>query len=183
MSTDTRSVTALAVDLDGTLIRGDTLTISVWQLLRHNPLQGLLFPLWLWRGRAFLKHEIAARVSLDPSELDYRQEVIDYVVAQRALGRCTVLASGSDEHVVHAVANHLGCFELVLASDGVSNLTGLRKQAQLARLFGERGYDYIGNSQVDVAVWEGAAGVLVAGSNARLLRQLRRRFAIERVFE
>ena len=54
----------LFVDLDGTLVRTDTLVESVLALLRRRPLMLFVLPFWLLRGKALLKEEIARRVEL-----------------------------------------------------------------------------------------------------------------------
>lgn len=51
-----------------------------------------------------------------------------------------------------------------MASDGVNNLAGRTKGAALVERFGERGFDYVGNSAVDLHVWQRAAGAVVVGS-------------------
>ncbi len=55
----------LAVDLDGTLISTDSLVEGIVQVLKRNPLSLFLFPVWLVRGKAAFKDEIAGRVELD----------------------------------------------------------------------------------------------------------------------
>ena len=47
----------LCVDLDGTLIKTDLLWESLLVLLKQNPLLVVLLPLWLIKGKAYLKHE------------------------------------------------------------------------------------------------------------------------------
>ena len=68
---------ALCVDLDGTLIRGNVLWECLLVLLKTRPATLLWLPLWLLRGRAFLKQKIAARIRLNPARLPYRQQVLD----------------------------------------------------------------------------------------------------------
>ncbi len=70
-----------------------------------------------------------------------------------ATGRCLVLATGADIRYASAVAIHLGIFDSVLASDGHTNLTGGNKAARLSGLYGEAGFDYIGDSKADIPVW------------------------------
>ena len=175
-------VTPLAVDLDGTLIHGDVFVTSVLGLLRNKPLSVMLMPLWLLRGRAYLKRRVAQRVSVDPAVLSYRVELLEFVRQQHAAGRHTVLASGSDALLVAPLAAFLACFDEVLASDGSFNCTGSSKRGALVDRFGHGGYDYIGNSVVDIPVWEAAAGVLIAGGTTRFHRRIRRRFEVIRVF-
>ncbi|OQW93225.1 MAG: hypothetical protein BWK79_12305, partial [Beggiatoa sp. IS2] len=45
----------LCVDLDGTLIATDSLWESALILLRTQPLAAFLLPVWLLRGKAYLK--------------------------------------------------------------------------------------------------------------------------------
>ena len=54
----------LVVDLDGTLILGDLLHESALKLTRLQPLTALQIPLWLLRGKATMKDEIAQRVGV-----------------------------------------------------------------------------------------------------------------------
>ena len=182
MNTDT-SQAVLAVDLDGTLIHGDLTLLSAWQLLCGNPLYLALLPFWLLRGRALFKRRIAQRVEIEPASLRYSSSVLDYVQRQYESGVYTVLASGSDAGLVQPIADHLGCFAQVLASDGATNRTGPRKQELLSQYFSATGYDYIGNSSVDIPVWDGAKGVLVARPSKRFTRQLQARFEVVHVFE
>ncbi len=170
------------MDLDGTLIHGDLFRASIIKLLLSNPLYLLAFPFWLCRGRAFLKRRIAQRVELDPGCLDYRGEVLEYVRDQRRAGRTTVLATGSDETLAQVVADYLGCFDELLASDGHRNCTGYTKCQVLTERYGAKNYDYIGNSRVDLAVWKNAAGVLVAGKSPRFNKRVQRQFEVLRVF-
>ena len=86
----------LAVDLDGTLIRGDASWLSVKTLLRTQPFVALaLLPLFLV-DRARFKHEISRRHVPDPATLRYVPEVLAYAKEQRASGRTVVLATASN---------------------------------------------------------------------------------------
>jgi len=161
-----RSAPVLCVDLDGTLISTDMLWESVVLLLKQSPLSLFLLPIWLIRGRAYLKRQLALRVKIRPETLPYRSEVVDYLRAQKASGRTLVLATASDELVANSIAEHLGIFDRVLASDGVSNLKGATKARRLAKEFGEKRFSYAGDSGSDAAVWQSAASAIVVGSTS-----------------
>jgi len=163
---------ALCVDLDGTLLKTDLLYESALVLLGRKPWLLFLLPLWLLRGKATLKREIAERVELDATRLPYDERVIEALRDTRARPR--VLCTASDAKFAHQVAEHLGLFELVLASaDGV-NLSGERKAHRLVERFGERGFDYMGNASADLPVWSRARQAWVvnapAGLSARAAR-------------
>ena len=54
----------LVVDLDGTLIKTDLLLESFMLLIKANPLNLVFVFLWLLKGKANLKAEIARRVDI-----------------------------------------------------------------------------------------------------------------------
>src|SRR5579872_7193701 len=107
----------LCVDLDGTLLRTDTLYECLLDVLRQSPLALLLVPWWLLRGRAYLKRRLAAACVFDPDSLPYRADLLADLRAARAAGRTLALATAADEAIARAIAAHLGIFERVFASD------------------------------------------------------------------
>ncbi len=68
----------LFVDLDGSLLATDVLWESLLAL-KSQPLTLLLLPIWLFRGKARFKSEIARRVTLDVAQLPYRQDVLAFL--------------------------------------------------------------------------------------------------------
>ena len=145
----------LLVDLDGTLVKTDLLIETVFSLLRQHPRCLFLLPVWLMRGRAWFKHEVARRASLDVATLPWRSEFIEALRRQRTDGRSLVLATGSDMRIARQVAEHLKLFDLVLASDGITNLCGEAKREALVNHFGEKAFDYAADGgRADRAVWK-----------------------------
>jgi len=160
----------LCVDLDGTLIRGDLLWECVLCLVKFRPSALLLLPVWLLRGRAFLKRQLASRVHLDPARLSYRQPVLDLIRQEKLCGSRIALVTAADRVLAESVASYLGLFDEVHASDGERNLRGADKAAFLAEHFAASGFDYIGDSASDLAVWRQARAAYVVGSPARAKR-------------
>ncbi|WP_325680981.1 UbiA family prenyltransferase [Rhodopila sp.] len=156
----------LCVDLDGTLIRTDLLLESFVAVMAARPWLLLLVPLWLLRGKAFLKSRLADRFELHPALLPYDQRVLDYVAAQKAQGRTVALVTAANQRLARQVADHLGLFDIVMASDARHNLGGRNKAAALVERFGA--FEYIGNGRTDLAVWRNAARVTVANPSRGL---------------
>ncbi|HEY0179043.1 MAG TPA: UbiA family prenyltransferase [Dokdonella sp.] len=172
----------LCVDLDGTLLRSDVLVESALCLLRRNPLYALRFAGWLLRGKANLKRQIAARAALDVTLLPYEARVLEWLRGEAAPRR-RVLCSAADQTFVDAVAAHVGCFDEAFGSDGRRNLAGARKGEALAARYGERGFDYAGNSSDDLHVWRRARRAVVVNARGGIVRRARGSFDVERVFE
>jgi 4-hydroxybenzoate polyprenyltransferase len=156
----------LAVDLDGTLVRSDLLMESLAAALKRNPLDILVLPLWLARGRARLKSELAKRSDVDASLLPYDPAVLRELRRQRSEGRWLILATAADGALARRVADHLGIFDDVIASDGERNLKREAKARALTERFGEGGFDYMGEDRHDVPVWRHAREAYVVGSDA-----------------
>jgi len=161
----------LVVDLDGTLIRTDLLWESLARLLRRNPFW--LFPILFWwtRGRAVLKRHLANRVKIDPATLPYHEKFLAFLLKKKNAGRKLILATASDLQMALPVADHIGLFDKVLASDGKTNLRGKNKLKTLVEKFGARGFDYAGNSSADLAVWHGAREAIVVNASQTVLKQ------------
>ena len=85
----TRHAVPLVVDLDGTLTPCDTLAESTLKAVKHHPASLLRIPLWLLKGRAFLKRRIAtiADDHFNPAALPYNEALLDYLRSERARGR------------------------------------------------------------------------------------------------
>ena len=117
----------LCVDLDGTLVKSDTLVDSLLLLVRTRPLEALKAPLWALQGKANLKREVTARVTLNVEHLPYNRPLLEYLMAQRGEGRKLYLATGADAGLADRIAQHLNIFEGVLSSDGATNIIGLQQ--------------------------------------------------------
>jgi 4-hydroxybenzoate polyprenyltransferase len=171
----------LCVDLDGTLIKSDSLFDAFCELVRRNPFGAWRVPLWMMGGRARMKIEIARRAPLEASRLPYNLQLLRYLQAQWREGRPLYLATGADAGIAERVAAHLGIFQGVLGTEGKINLTKSRKLARLKERFGE--FDYVGNSDADVVILAGSHEAMVANPTLGLRLALRmRHIPVSRVF-
>ena len=168
----------ICVDLDGTLVRTDTLVEGVLRLLR-DPGNWARLPGWILRGRAAFKRQVMARTPLDATLLPYEHSLIDYLEAQRARGRRLVLATAADRDVADRVNAHLKLFDEVIASDGVRNLKGRAKGEALAERFGAGKFTYVGNSRPDLHIWRRAGSAVVVNAPDRLANQVAKITALE----
>jgi 4-hydroxybenzoate polyprenyltransferase len=163
---------ALCIDLDGTLLQTDLLHESVLALLSRNLLYVFLLPFWLLKGKAGFKREIARRVEIAPASLPYDERIVDLL--RTTAQRPRVLCTASDLLLAEPIAQHLGLFDEVIASDGHTNLSGSAKAAALVQRYGERGFDYAGNAPVDLKVWAHASGAIVVNAAESLARNAAR---------
>lgn len=161
----------LAVDLDGTVIRTDMMWESLARLLRRNPFSIFQILFWWSRGRAWLKKKLVARVTIDPASLPYNETFLEWLRTEKAAGRKIVLATASDRRMAEPIAQRLGLFDEILASDGRTNLRRDAKRQALVKKFGEGGFDYAGNSKDDLLVWDCARLAIVVNASPAVLEE------------
>jgi phosphoserine phosphatase len=155
----------LCVDLDGTLIEGDTLKISILHLARRSPWVLLALPFILLRGRPALKAFVASRYVPDPASLVWRTEVLAFLREEKSRGRRIVLATAAHRLIGEAVFTHLGIFDALVATDSGDNVKGAMKTAHIRKSLECNDFDYIGDSAADLPVFEAARSCyLVAAS-------------------
>lgn len=172
----------LVVDLDGTLLRSDLLLETGMAFARGNPL-GVLRPLyWLGKGKAALKEGLANATNIDVSVLPYNLEVIAFIKDERSKGRPVVLATASHHTLAGRVAEHLQLFDSVMASDSECNLSSHRKRDLLVKHYGEGGFDYMGNSHDDIAVWSSARKAYVVDPESGVAKKAHAQGNVEQVF-
>ena len=172
----------LIVDLDGTLIDGDTLHLSLRVLARTRPWLVAALPFAVLRGRARFKEFVSDRVPLDPARLPYRADVIDFVRRERAGGRRVLLATAATRQIADAVACHLGLFDLVIASQGEHNAKGNGKVESIRGVLGDSPFDYIGDSLPDLPVFKAARKSYLVCPSPALADAVRGRCHVEAVF-
>jgi 4-hydroxybenzoate polyprenyltransferase/phosphoserine phosphatase len=168
----------LCVDLDGSLLRTDTLVEGLFSLGASR--QALTALLQLLRGgKAAFKQAVANTADLDPTLLPYNQKLLAYLREQKLSGRRLVLATAADAGVAHAIAEHLRLFDEVIASNGEINLKGEAKARALVARFGLGGFAYVGDSRSDLPVWAAAAGGVTVNLRPAVAAAARKTVPIE----
>ena len=160
------------VDLDGTLIHADLSVESLVKALWRHPWVVFYLPFWFFASKQRLKTELARLGPLSVDTLPYNGAVVDLVIEARAAGRRTVLVTGSHHAISEPVAAWLELFDEFLATDAETNLTGRRKAERLVELFGEGGFEYVGNGSVDLPVWESSGAVVTVNVPKKVLAKV-----------
>ncbi len=172
----------IAVDLDGTLINSNMLIENLFLFLRLHPLRVFELFAWLLGGKAHFKRQLASVVLPSVTDLPYNKPLLAWLEQQRYAGAKLVLATASDKRIANAIANHLGIFSDVLGTEG-SNLSSEHKRLALVERFGEKGYEYVGNSSADLAVWHSAAVIHVVSPERGVLAAAQKIGLVDMVFE
>ncbi len=162
----------LVVDLDGTLLKSDMLLETGLAFLRAQPLRFYRPLLWLLRdGKARLKANLAENVFVDVANLPFNQAVLEWLREEKAQGRSLILATATHRSYAEQIGEHLGLFDRILATDCEINLSAQRKRDALIAAYGEKGFDYAGNSRDDLSVWAAADAAIVVDPERGVARR------------
>ena len=181
--TQARSIhTPLFVDLDGTLVKGDTLHVTIKEIISKRAASLPRLAISIFRGRAHFKKQASIIRLIDVASLPYHPELLFHLIEEKKLGRRLILATGADQKIANAVAAHLKIFDDIIASDGRINLTGANKLRAIRAQVKEAPFDYVGDSITDFPIFLAARKCLLVNPSSGLLQRVKDRCAIERIF-
>lgn len=164
--------TPICVDLDGTLIRTDVLQESLYSYLRLNPLRIIFVLMWLLKGRAYLKQQLANRVDLNVELLPVNEALLAYLKEQYEHDVPLFLVTASDQKIAQKIADRFQIFKKTFASNGYINLRSSAKAKFLVDTFGDKDFIYAGNSRHDIAVWKHAKTAITVNTPLYILQFL-----------
>ena len=161
--------TPLFVDLDGTLLKTDTLFEAILILLKRNIFHCLSLLFWLIKGRAYLKFQLSKRVDMPVGDFPVNTEFFKYLKIQKKANRELILISASNQKTVDEVNNHMKLFDATFGSDENINLRGREKLKKIQMLTGGKSFSYAGNSQDDIVIWNEASQAVIVNSGIKAL--------------
>ena len=162
----------IVVDLDGTLVRSDTLHESLMVALFRHPRALLSSALALGAGRHAFKAKVADVVSMADFPLPVREDLLEWLKQKKQDGFELHLCSAADQRIVDAVAEFLGIFSTAVGSEG-ANLKGSAKARHLLDCFPD-GFIYVGNDRSDLEIWRHSKGIVTAGVSDDVMKMVDR---------
>jgi 4-hydroxybenzoate polyprenyltransferase len=178
-----RTTLPLVVDLDGTLLKVDTLYELFVFGLFNKPVQTLLSLLALRDGIAAFKRRLSGIVPLDIESLPVREELFAYLKQESAAGREIHLATAADQTVAVSIARRFPIFQSVQGTDQDGNLKGRNKARHLTGRFPD-GFVYAGDSWADLPVWQSASAAIIVSRSSAVTDAIRSAgIPVEHVFD
>lgn len=172
----------LCVDLDGTLVRTNTLFEAALAAIKKNPWFIVKLALSVSKGKPAIKHIIGIHAPHDASLLPYNNELLAWLKEQRTKGRILILATASDKAIADDIAQYLGIFQEVIASTSQHPVSANTKYAVLSKRFGKKEFSYAGNSHADLTVWQSASSAILVDTETSVGDQVRNSIPIEAEF-
>ena len=182
MNDNFKSQRKIVVDLDGTLIQTDILVENLFAFLRVYPFRLFLLFIWLLRGKAYFKKSLTTAVIPDVAFLPYNKDLLSWLAFQKRNGAVLILATASNIEIAHKIAEHLAIFDEVFGSENI-NLASSNKSDLLNAKYQSQGYEYVGNSKADIAVWKTASNIHVVNPELGVLAAVKKIGKMDQLFE
>ena len=173
----------LVIDLDGTLIKTDMLYETFISALKNNFIILFFVPYWLFRGKAYLKQQLACRSSIDVEVLPYELNFLTWIKGQKKLGRYLVLCTASDQKIAEKIADFLGCFDRVVGSSNGQNIRADVKAQKIIEILDTDNFDYAGNSIDDLKVWKRSRSAILVNPSKSVEKVAKRNFEVTKEFQ
>lgn len=164
----------LCVDLDGTFLLTDSLLESILGAIKLKPIVLLLIPFWLLKGRANLKSQITKFFIPNVETLPINDEVLKFITEQKLKNRKIILTTATNIKVAENIVNNYAVFDEFFASSNENNLRASNKANFLIEKFGEKQFDYIGNSFDDLKVWQFSNNAILVNPSKNLVKKVQR---------
>ncbi|MDA1169242.1 MAG: UbiA family prenyltransferase [bacterium] len=174
--------TPLCVDLDGTLIKTNTLFEAFLVAIKRNPLRFISLFFATFRGKTYTKHIIGQYAKHESFVWLYNNEFLTYIQTEHAKGRILILATASDIAIANKVASELGIFQEVIASSITTPVNASTKYKVLEERFGNQGFSYAGNSHADIAVWNISSSAIFVHTPKAIASLVKKSIPIEAKF-
>jgi putative heme transporter len=173
----------LVVDLDGTLFPVTSRSLMFGRLLWAGPRAVAAYRRTTSQGRGASKRFLWEEAGLDIGSAPVRRSLLRWLDEEHRRGRPIYLASGAPNDLVSMVVEHFPIFTGGWGSTDERRLVGAAKAELLQERFGPTGFDYVGDSVEDLAVWPVARRAVLCAPTRRVARQARNAATIGRVFE
>lgn len=176
-----KNIKYIFVDLDGTLIRTDVFFESIIKFIKQNPFRIFQIFFWILHGRSFAKERVAQLVELDIKYFPYETELIDYLKKQKKQNKTIILATAASKTYANKIAEHLGIFDKVIASDEKINLKGKNKLSVIQKIVGGEEFIYAGDSSADRPIWKEACSNIFVNAPKKDIKIARYQGKVEKI--
>ncbi|WP_342262014.1 haloacid dehalogenase-like hydrolase [Alphaproteobacteria bacterium endosymbiont of Tiliacea citrago] len=164
----------IMVDLDNTFFK---LNIN-WFLFFYILKKDFFFALkimffYLFKGRARCKRLLSSYIDLFNLDVFVNGKVLEFLELQRKDSKI-VLATGSNEYIASKVVEKFSVFEGYIASDDIFNCVGENKLKKILEYTNNLPFFYIGDSYVDIPVWEASSKIGVVNPSLTLIKKIQK---------
>lgn len=163
----------LIIDLDGTLIKTDSLHEGLVTSLLKSPASIFRLLPALFKGKSFFKHTVTDIVEMSADIFCYRSSLLSLIEDERKKGRKVLLVTAANQRIADNVQSHLQLFDKAQGSNSTLNLKGKNKLIWLKENFPE-GFIYAGDHKADLPIWKESEAAVLVGQGKTQLNEVKK---------
>ena len=163
----------LVVDLDDSLLKVDLFKETLCKSLLKQPWIFLKTVLLASSSKAKAKTFISKECRTDCRILPYNNKIVEIIVSYKEKGYKILLATGAPHGYAQPIANYLGLFDGVIATDERNNNVGKNKLDAIKDQVGDN-YIYLGDSKKDMPIWRHCKKAIMVGVNKHIEKKLKK---------
>ena len=164
----------LFVDLDGTLIKEDLSNVAFSHSLRNFPFKTLLYLLvFLFKGKPYLKYKISKDFSIPFENLAFNKTAFDFIREVKNRHRTVYLISGSHQVLVDQITKKFNIFFESFGTRDNFNMVGSNKVKFIKENLKIHDFDYLGNSNKDLPIWEYTKRAIYTNASKKLIKTIK----------
>ena len=115
--------------------------------------------------------------------MPYNEGFLRYLCSEFERKTSIYLATASNLKFAKQVAEYLGIFEGIIASDIHENMSGLKKLVAIQKVSNGSPFIYAGNANVDIPIWQCADASIVVNARKNVGEKIKNQFKVLHVFD
>jgi 4-hydroxybenzoate polyprenyltransferase len=171
----------LCVSCERALLKTNIFHEALCLFVKSSPLRIFALPILFLRGRAALLQQMLESIRINWRTVPLREQVTQRMQAAHAANRQVFLLTSLPETWAQELCVVLASSKPVFISDPPPEASANATDSYLTKLFGERGFDYIGDGRRDLRICQCARRALIVTSDRTLIAQANRNPAVEHV--
>ena len=160
----------MVVDLDQSLLKIDLFKEILARSLINNPRVFFKTILLAIYNKAKAKTFIAKNTKIKWETLPYNNRVINIITNYRAKGYHILLATGAPKVYAQPIAEHLGLFDDIIATDENKNNVGVEKLEAIKNIIGDD-FIYLADAKKDLPIWLHCKKAILVGKKNGVLKK------------
>ena len=157
----------IIVDLDKSLIKIDLFHESLIRSSIMSPINFLVAIFILLSGNICkAKNFIAKKIKINPQNIPYNIEVLNYLEIKKREGFKIILSTGASYIYANSISGYLKIFDEVIATSEISNNVGKNKLTKIKEKI-KTEFIYIGDSHKDIEIWNFCKYAIIVGDKIK----------------
>ena len=154
----------LCVHCEGVLLRTKVFHEAIFLFIKRNPLNVFLLPFWFLARKPALIRQMSDEVRINWRTTPLAEHVVERMRAAHDGNREVYLLTSMPRTWASGLCAEFEASKMIFTGEEFSENSAEETAARLTKLFGLRGFDYIGDGRRDLPICKAARQAIVVGA-------------------